>query len=191
MPWVNQSAALFQNMHHSISKWISFQINRPTQSIPGNTLRKICSLFCFIEDLEAIRSLSFLNLQQLIYVNAAEFLIIWLIVLHFCFMIDWIFYIMVLSSCTIGSGLSTTLKSLQKASFSFQAIADSLLASHALPLTQPSPHATSRAPSPASSCKPRTDWSIPLEGDSLQLGQHRHGRWRGKILSQTSLTIRP
>lgn len=142
MPWVNQSAALFQNMHHSISKWISFQINRPTQSIPGNTLRKIYSLFCFIEDLEAICSLSFLNLQQLIYVNAAEFLIIWLIVLLFCFMSDWIFYLTVISSCTMQIAnnilLSTTLKSFKKkGSLSLQA--DSLLASHALPLTQPSP----------------------------------------------------
>ena len=39
-----------------------------------------------------------------------------------------------------------------------------------------------RAPSPASSCKPQTDWSIPLEGDCVQSGHHRHGRWRGQIL---------
>lgn len=173
MPWVNQSAALFQNMHHSISKWISFQINRPTQSIPGNTLRKIYSLFCFIEDLEAICSLSFLNLQQLIYVNAAEFLIIWLIVLLFCFMSDWIFYLTVISSFTCNILLSTTLKS-----FFFFLKRFTFLTGYCrqppgltcTPARTAFSHAMSRAPSPASSCKPQTDWSIPLEGDSLQFG---------------------
>lgn len=72
-------------MHQSISKWISFQMNRPTQSIPGSTLQKIYSLFCLIEDLVAICSLSFLDFYWLKYVNNAEFLIIWLIV-QLCFM---------------------------------------------------------------------------------------------------------
>lgn len=70
---------------------------------------------------------------------------------------------------------------------SLQVLEASLLASYVL---QSHSHtAVFQAPSPASSCKPQTDCSIPPEGDFVQSGHHRHERWRGNILSKTSLLI--
>lgn len=103
----------------------------------------------------------------------------------------------IISSCTLCSlqttvdylSFITTIKSLKNCFFPYR-----LLKTACWPQMYSSPthtavsQATGRAPSPASSCKPQTDWSIPLEGDFTQSGHHRHGRWRGKILRKTGLT---
>ena len=72
----------------------------------------------------------------------------------------------------------------------FYRVSCCLLNTACWPHMSPSPtqtavfQATRRAPSPASSCKPQTDCSTPLEGSCVQFGHYLHRRWRGKSLSE-------
>lgn len=195
-------------MHQSISKWISFQINRPNQSISGNMLRTICSLFCLIEDLVAVCRLKFLDFysfKMCLHCRGFNHLIdhgaVWFHanVHNASFssspvepMLIWLNIFL----CTVQIANNSWSSLIHYHYFSFKNcfFPYRLLKRACWPHMYSSPthtavsQATGRAPSPASSCKPQTDWSIPLEGDFAQSGHHQHGRWRGKILRKTGIT---